>query len=153
MMANRLDSPCGRRDWRAGSPKIRSCRINGGLHVAGRAIDVTAEIELQSHVGRASWLDEVISVMPAMWLNWRSSGVATEAAMICALAPGKPAETLMVGKSTCGNGATGKTANADGAHHGHRDGEKRGAYGRWMNGAEMFIAFSASGALVVERCL
>src|ERR1700733_1353397 len=50
--------------------------------------------------------------MPAMWLNCRSSGVATEAAMIWALAPGKLADTLMVGKSTCGSGDTGSTVNA-----------------------------------------
>ena len=75
-----------------------------------------------------SELEEVISVMPAMWLNWRSSGVATEAAMICALAPGRLALTLMVGKSTCGSGETGSTVNAIGAGDGHRDGEQRGAH-------------------------
>jgi hypothetical protein len=32
--------------------------------------------------------------------------------MISALAPGKPALTEMVGKSTCGNGETGSTSNA-----------------------------------------
>src|SRR6185437_1129075 len=59
-----------------------------------------------------SELDDVISVTPAMWLNCRSSGVATEAAMISALAPGSDAFTLMVGKSTCGSGDTGSTLNA-----------------------------------------
>src|SRR6185437_10049986 len=54
-------------------------------------------------------LDDVISVTPATWLNWRSSGVATEEAMTSALAPGRPAETEMVGKSTCGSGETGST--------------------------------------------
>ena len=47
-------------------------------------------------------LDDVISVTPAMWPNCRSSGVATDDAMISALAPGKLAFTEMVGKSTCG---------------------------------------------------
>ena len=56
-----------------------------------------------------SELDEVISVMAAMCENWRSSGVAMEEAMISALAPGSEACTWMVGKSTCGNGATGST--------------------------------------------
>jgi hypothetical protein len=42
-------------------------------------------------------LDEVISVMPAMRPNWRSSGVATDAAMVCGLAPGRLAPTEMVG--------------------------------------------------------
>ena len=42
-------------------------------------------------------LDEVISVTPAMRPNWRSSGVATEAAMVSGLAPGRLALTEMVG--------------------------------------------------------
>ena len=52
-------------------------------------------------------LEEVISVTPAMRPNWRSSGVATAEAMVSGLAPGNPAETLMVGNSTSGRGATG----------------------------------------------
>ena len=70
-----------------------------------------AQVELQRDACPPSELDEVISVMPAMWPSCRSSGVATEAAMICALAPGRLALTLMVGKSTCGSGATGSTIN------------------------------------------
>src|SRR5262245_42076309 len=42
-------------------------------------------------------LDELIESMPAMPENWRSSGVATEAAMVSGFAPGKPALTLIVG--------------------------------------------------------
>src|ERR1700692_1828593 len=59
-----------------------------------------------------SELAEVISETPAMWPNCRSSGVATEDAMICALAPGSDAPTEMVGKSTWGRGETGNTVNA-----------------------------------------
>src|SRR5579871_1199096 len=59
-----------------------------------------------------SELDEVISVMPATRPSCLSSGVATEEAMISALAPGKPALMLMVGKSTCGSGEAGNTVNA-----------------------------------------
>ena len=59
-----------------------------------------------------SELAEVISVTPAMWPNCRSSGVATEEAMISALAPGRLALTEMVGKSTSGRGDTGSTLNA-----------------------------------------
>ena len=55
-----------------------------------------------------SWLPEVISVTPAMRPNWRSSGVATEEAMVSGLAPGKPPKTEIVGKSICGSAATGK---------------------------------------------
>src|ERR1022692_1950834 len=47
-----------------------------------------------------SALDEVISVTDAIRPNWRSSGVATDEAMVSGLAPGKPAFTLMVGNST-----------------------------------------------------
>src|SRR4051794_10934100 len=54
-----------------------------------------------------SELDEVISVIPAMRPNWRSSGVATEEAMVSGLAPGRLAETCRVGNSTCGSGETG----------------------------------------------
>ncbi len=41
-------------------------------------------------------LVDVISVTPAMWPNWRSSGVATDEAIISALAPGKLALTEIV---------------------------------------------------------
>ena len=59
-----------------------------------------------------SVLEEVISVTPAIWPNCRSRGVATDDAIISALAPGKPELTEMVGKSTSGRGATGSTSNA-----------------------------------------
>ncbi len=57
-------------------------------------------------------LELVISVTPAMRANWRSSGAATELAMVSGLAPGKLAETLIVGNSTCGSAATGRNWNA-----------------------------------------
>src|SRR6185295_17277411 len=50
---------------------------------------------------------EVMESMPEMVANWRSSVVATEAAMVSGLAPGRPAETWMVGKSTLGRSLTG----------------------------------------------
>src|SRR5271156_6931090 len=59
-----------------------------------------------------SVLCEVISVTEEIRPNSRSSGVATEEAMISGLAPGKDADTETVGKSTCGNGETGSTLNA-----------------------------------------
>src|SRR5689334_17786145 len=55
-----------------------------------------------------STLVDVICVMPAIWPNWRSSGAATEDAIVSALAPDRPTETWMVGKSTWGRGATGR---------------------------------------------
>ena len=52
-------------------------------------------------------LVEVMESRPGMVVNWRSSGVAIEAAMVSALAPGRPAFTWMVGKSTLGRSLTG----------------------------------------------
>ncbi len=47
-----------------------------------------------------SELLDVISVTPAIRLNMRSSGVATEVAIVSGLAPGKLALTEIVGNST-----------------------------------------------------
>ncbi len=66
-------------------------------------------------------LEEVISVTAAMRPNCRSSGVATDEAMVSGLAPGKPALTEMVGKSTCGSGETGSKPERHGAGQRHRD--------------------------------
>ena len=54
-----------------------------------------------------SALVEVICATPGICANWVSSGCATAEAMVSGLAPGRFAETWMVGKSTCGSGATG----------------------------------------------
>ncbi len=40
-----------------------------------------------------SALTEVNWVTPGIWPNWRSSGAATEEAMVSALAPDRPAVT------------------------------------------------------------
>src|SRR6202789_4262770 len=86
-----------------------------------------------------SELDDVISVMPAMWPNWRSSGVAIDDAIISGLPPGKLACTEMVGKSTCGSGETGSTLKAMAPTSVIPAVSRVVATGRWMNGAEMFI--------------
>ncbi len=52
-------------------------------------------------------LVEVMSVTPGIRASWRSSGVATAVAMTSALAPGRSAETLIVGRSSCGSAASG----------------------------------------------
>ena len=59
-----------------------------------------------------TWLDDVISVTPAIMPRRRSSGVATLVAIVSGLAPGSCALTEMVGKSTCGKGETGSTKKA-----------------------------------------
>src|SRR6266849_891911 len=51
---------------------------------------------------------EVMESMPAMVENCRSSGVATEDAMVSGLAPGSEACTWIVGKSTMGRSLTGR---------------------------------------------
>src|SRR5215470_20151299 len=57
-------------------------------------------------------LDDVISFTPAIRPKNRSSGVATEDAIVSGLAPGRVAEIWMVGKSTWGNGETGNKVYA-----------------------------------------
>ena len=84
-------------------------------------------------------LEDVISVTPAIWLNCRSRGVATEDAMISALAPGSPALTEMVGKSTSGSGETGSTVNATSPARATATVSRVVATGRRMKGAEMFM--------------
>ena len=53
-------------------------------------------------------LVELIESMPGTVANSFSRGVATEAAMVSGLAPGRLALTKMVGKSTLGRSFTGK---------------------------------------------
>src|SRR5512139_668581 len=54
------------------------------------------------------WLDdEFIDLMPAMFENCRSRGVAIDDAMVSGLAPGRLALTWIVGKSTTGRSETG----------------------------------------------
>src|SRR6202042_3369921 len=53
-------------------------------------------------------LCDVIELTPGIVENWLSSGVATAEAMVSGSAPGRLAETEMVGKSTAGNSLTGK---------------------------------------------
>ena len=55
-----------------------------------------------------SELVEVMESRPAMAENCRSSGVATEDAIVSGLAPGRAAVTWRVGKSTLGSSLTGR---------------------------------------------
>src|SRR5450432_2541931 len=85
-------------------------------------------------------LVDVISVTPAIRPNWRSSGVATEEAMVSGLAPGKEADTEMVGKSTCGSGETPSNMKAMTPASARARVSRVVATGLRMNGFEMFIA-------------
>src|SRR5208337_912578 len=84
-------------------------------------------------------LEEVISVMPAILPNWRSRGVATEEAMISGLAPGRPAPTEIVGKSTWGRGETGNSRKATAPASAMAAVRSVVATGRRMNGAERLM--------------
>src|SRR5579872_7174123 len=86
-----------------------------------------------------SELDEVISVTPAMRPNCRSSGVATEDAIVSGLAPGSEAFTEMVGKSTCGSGETGRIRNATTPASAIATVSSVVATGRCTKGEEMFM--------------
>ena len=60
--------------------------------------------------------------------------------MVVALAPGSVAVTWMVGKSTCGNGATGNRAYAITPSSATAAASNSVATGRLMNGAERFVS-------------
>src|SRR5437868_11746603 len=91
-------------------------------------------------------LVEVISVTPAMRPNWRSSGVATDEAIVSGLAPGRAAWTLMVGKSTWGRGATGNCEKATAPARATATVNRTVATGRRMNGEERLTAPSPEQA-------
>src|ERR1700726_4053498 len=84
-----------------------------------------------------SELVDVISVTLAMRPNCRSSGVATAEAIVSGLAPGRLAETFIVGKSTFGKGETGSRRNAAAPARKMAMLKSAVATGRRMNGAEM----------------
>ncbi len=89
-------------NWRAAAWIARQ-------HVLRRAVDVAVQVELDGDRRCGpSELCDVIEVTPGMVENWLSSGVATADAMVDGSAPGRLAETKMVGKSTGGNSLTGK---------------------------------------------
>ena len=87
----------------------------------------------------APWREpDVISVTAAIVPRRRSKGVATEEAMVSGLAPGRPALTAMVGRSICGNGATGRSRKAAIPASMMPMVSSTVAIGRRMKGAEMF---------------
>ncbi len=84
-------------------------------------------------------LFEVICVTPAMRPNCRSNGVATDDAIVSGSAPGRLAETEMVGNSTCGSGATGRLMYPSAPAMSTAALSSEVATGRRMNGAEKLI--------------
>ena len=68
--------------------------INGRLDVARRGVHVAAQVKLDRDAGGPeSGSRRSSRVTPAMRPNMRSSGVATEEAMVSGLAPGRDALT------------------------------------------------------------
>src|SRR5215469_456093 len=96
-------------------------------------------------------LDEVISLTPAIRPNWRSSGVATDEAIISGLAPGRLAPTVIVGKSTWGSGETGNCLNATAPASAMAVVSSVVATGRRMNGEERLIANRPEGVPGLRR--
>ena len=81
----------------------------------------------------------VISLMPAMPPSARSRGVATVEAMICGLAPGRLACTVMAGKSMFGSGDTASSPKLSAPTSRMARLISSVATGRTMNGAERFM--------------
>src|SRR5512136_2896005 len=87
-------------------------------------------------------LVDVISVTPAINPKWRSSGAATDEAMVSGSAPGRFADTWMVGNSTWGSGATGSKRKAIAPASANPTVRSVVATGLLMKWAEMFMTSS-----------
>src|SRR5689334_12467640 len=101
-----------------------SLRVVGGFGIPGGNRRATEEIEFCTSAAAESmsrssenckvrkvwerWLDDVMLSSPAIVENSRSSGAATDAAMVSGLAPGRLAITIIVGKSITGRSFTGR---------------------------------------------
>ena len=82
---------------------------------------------------------EVICDKPEISANWYSRGVATDEAMVSGLAPGSCAVTRIVGKSTCGSGATGSSGNTTRPTRKMPPISREVAIGLRTNGSEMLM--------------
>jgi hypothetical protein len=89
-------------------------------------------------VAEPSEFDDVSSVTPGISPSRRSSGAETVAAMVIGSAPGRLADTLIVGKSTVGRLATGKNSYAVAPARNRPMASRVVATGRKMNNAETF---------------
>src|SRR5262249_37886360 len=89
-------------------------------------------------------LFDVISVIPAMRPKVRSSGVVTAEAIVSGLAPGRFVNTLIVGYSTCGSGATGRKKNPSAPAIATASARSDVATGLLMNGVEILIGLAVA---------
>jgi len=90
-------------------------------------------------------LVEVIESMPAMVESCCSSTVATALAIVSGVAPGRPADTTMVGKSTVGRSLTGSSRYAMAPNTQRATVSSVVITGRRMQSAERFIGRRRGG--------
>src|SRR2546425_2737260 len=85
---------------------------------------------------------DVIESRPAIVENWRARRVATDEAMVSGFAPGKFAETVIVGKSTAGRSLTPRVRYAIAPNKAMANINKLVAMGRRMKTSDIFTASS-----------
>ena len=120
----------------------------------------TSRAAVLMSLSRSNWI--MIRVLPWLlrlfiWLtpaiepSERSNGVATVEAMICGLAPGRLACTVMVGKSICGSGATGSRPKLTPPSSMIARLSSKVATGRRIKGAERFTVLLPLGEGGAQR--
>jgi hypothetical protein len=95
-------------------------------------------------------LVEFIEARPGIAVNWSSSGVATVEAITVGLAPGSCAETTMVGNSTFGSAATGRSWKQTAPNTTRPAVISAVAIGRRMKVSEMFMGPRSRSPWVVR---
>ena len=103
---------------------------------------------------RSNWMTIVVAPSALSEVSWLTPGsartaaqrAATDDAMVSALAPWKLAVTWMVGKSTCGNGATGRNGKETRPTKASAVISSVVATGRRMNGSREFTSCPRSAA-------
>ena len=131
-----VDLAIGRRTWQI-LRQLPGGGVDRSLDVVGGGVDVAVEVELDGDRGRAERARRrhlrdagYLRDLPFERLGDRGRHRVGEA-------PGSEAETVMVGKSTCGRGATGSDGNATRPTRSTATISSVVAIGRWMKGAEM----------------
>src|SRR5215472_13787822 len=136
-----------RNDGGAGMP-------DGSSGIAAAMAVCTSTAALSIGRFRSNWrvtfvppveLDEVISSRPAIVVNCRSSGLATDEAIVPGSAPGRPALTLRVGKSVLGRSLTGRARYATTPITAMPSISRLVAIGRRMNAADRCMGSNISG--------
>ena len=128
-LIGRIDLGEGGRRGHALRQQARGLR-DGRLHVHGGAVEVAAEVELQRDLGDAERVrSRSSSSSPAIIENLFSSGVATAAAIVSGLAPGRLAVTSRVGQIHVGQVADRQLAVGDRAEQGDRRHQQAGGDG------------------------